>query len=55
MTKQELIGFLNANWKLDYSITDYTQEQLENLMYFLEDEDFQLAMPDGTVIAGLPF
>ena len=55
MTKQELIGFINANYELHYSITDYTQVQLENLLAFLEDEDFQLTMPDGTVIAGLPF
>jgi hypothetical protein len=54
MTKQELIGFINANYLLDYSIADYTQVQLENLLHHLEDEDFTLTMPDGTVICGLP-
>ena len=55
MTKQELVSFINANYELHYSITDYTQVELENLLAFLEDEDFTLTMPDGTVHCGLPF
>jgi hypothetical protein len=39
MTKQELVSFINANYELAYSITDYSQEQLQDLLSILEDED----------------
>jgi hypothetical protein len=44
MTKQELVGFINANYELAYSITDYSQEQLQDLLSILEDEDLAEVM-----------
>ena len=44
MTKQELVSFINANYELTYSITDYTQEQLQDLLAILEDEDLAEVM-----------
>jgi hypothetical protein len=44
MTKQELVGFINANYELTYSITDYSQEQLQDLLSILEDEDLAEVM-----------
>jgi hypothetical protein len=46
MTKQELVSFINANYELAYSISDYTQQELENLLQGLEDEDSIFAMLD---------
>jgi hypothetical protein len=65
MTKQELVSFINANWDLKYSITEYTQEQLEGLLSILEDEELSealeyiesgdyLVLPNGDIMTNLP-
>jgi hypothetical protein len=65
MNKQELVTFINANWDLKYSITEYTQEQLEGLLSVLEDEELSealeyiesgdyLVLPNGDIMTNLP-
>ena len=60
MTKQEMIGFLNANWTADawnwVDISKFDLGSLEHLITFLEceEEENYLVLANGDIHTNLP-